>query len=266
MGKFTVIPQDTFDALQLDAGILLKQFNPVEGTFNDADIICATTGGINVSCVPTYSDFGEDVDNCPVNMMELKHLDSWECKFGFTALGTSPELIRFSLGAADVSGNSVVPRRDLEQTDFAGFWWVGDKADGGMVAVQLMNGLSTSGFSLQTSKNGKGQISCELTGHVSIQAQDVVPMLFYSTTGDGSSKYKVLQSLFHITSSFTGTRINAGDDFETTLTASTGYTITNVVVTLGGEDVTSEVYTSGTGKVEIESVDGDIAIFATAAE
>jgi hypothetical protein len=63
MGKFTVIPQDTFTALQLDAGVLLKTFNPATAAApSDEDIICATTGGISVSCVPTYSDFGEDVD------------------------------------------------------------------------------------------------------------------------------------------------------------------------------------------------------------
>jgi len=50
-----------------------------------------------------------------------------------------------------------------------------------MVAVKLINALSTGGFSLQTTKNGKGQISLTITGHVSINAQDVVPMEFYST-------------------------------------------------------------------------------------
>lgn len=183
MAMFTVIPQDTFEGLQLDAGVLLKTFNPAEPAAPaDADIICATTGGINVSCVPTYSDFGEDVDNCPANMMELKHLDGWDCKMSTTSLGTSPELIRLALGAADVTASSgtITPRRDLKQTDFADLWWVGDRADGGMVAVKLMNALSTGGFSLQTTKNGKGQISIELTGHVSIDAQDVVPMEFYS--------------------------------------------------------------------------------------
>lgn len=181
MGKFTVIPQDTFTALQLDAGVLLKSFNPATAAApSDEDIICATTGGIEVSCVPTYSDFGEDVDNCPNNMKELKHLDGWECKMSTTSLGTSPELIKLALGAADISGNKITPRRDLEQTDFSDLWWVGDRADGGMVAVKLMNALSTGGFTLQTSKNGKGQISIEITGHVSINAQSVVPMEFYS--------------------------------------------------------------------------------------
>ena len=187
MGKFTVIPQDTFNALQLDAGVLLKTFNPAQPAVpGDADIITATTGGINASCVPTYSDFGEDVDNCPNNTKELKHLDGWECTISTTALGTSHELIRYSLGAADITAESgkITPRRDLAQTDFADLWWVGDKADGGMVAVKLINALSTGGFSLQTTKNGKGQISLTLTGHVSINAQNVVPMEFYSTEGE----------------------------------------------------------------------------------
>lgn len=185
--RFTVIPQDTFDELQLDAGVLLKTFDPTDPVApQDEDIICATTGGINVACVPTFSDLGEDVDNVPVNMKELKHLDSWACTMGFTALGTSPEMIRLALGCADITAASgmIVPRRDLEQTDFADVWWVGDKAGGGLVAVQLKNALSTSGFTLQTTKNGKGQIAVELTGHVSINAQSTMPMVFYSLDSD----------------------------------------------------------------------------------
>lgn len=183
MARFTVIPSDAFEGMQLDAGVLLKTFTPATPTAPaDENIICATTGGINVSCVPTYSDLGEDVDNCPVNMKELKHLDSWECKMSFTSLGTSKENIRMALGAADISveTGAINPRRDLKQTDFSDLWWVGDRADGGCVAVQLKNALSTAGFSLQTTKSGKGQVSVELTGHVSIEAQDVMPMVFYS--------------------------------------------------------------------------------------
>lgn len=182
MGKFTVIPQDTFESLQLDAGVLLRDFDITNGTFDNADIICATTGGINPSCVPTYSDFAEDVDNAPVNLMEFKHLDGWECTMGFTSLGTSAESIRLALGAADIDSatGKITPRRNVKLTDFSDVWWVGDRADGGYVAICLENALSTGGFSLQTTKNGKGQVSMELTGHVSIKDQDKMPMEFYS--------------------------------------------------------------------------------------
>ena len=184
MGKFTVIPQDAFNGLQLDAGVLLRTFDPSKPVAPaDTDIICATTGGINPVCKPTFSDFGEDVDNVPNNMMEFKHLDGWDCSISTTSLGTTPALIRLALGCADIDTEDttkIVPRMDLKQTDFTDIWWVGDRADGGLVAIQLKNALSTGGFSLKTTKNGKGQIELTITGHVSINAQKVVPMVFYS--------------------------------------------------------------------------------------
>lgn len=184
MGKFTAIPQSTFEEMQLEAGVLLNKFDPeTPDAPQNEDIICATTGGINAVCAPTYVDMGEDVDNCPVNTKELKHLSGWNCTLGFTSLGTSPENIRLALGAADIDAakpGKISPRGDLKQADFKEVWWVGDRADGGAVAICLKNALSTDGFNLQTSKAGKGQTSVTLTGHVSIQAQKEVPMDFYS--------------------------------------------------------------------------------------
>lgn len=184
MGKFTEIPADTFDGLQMDAGILTKKFDPANpAEVKPEDIITATTGGVNAVCQPSFTDFGEDIDNCPNNMMELKHLDSWNCTLGFTALGTSKESLRMELGAADVDADTgaIIPRADLKQSDFEDtIWWVGDRADGGCIAICLLHALSTEGFSLQTTKNGKGQIATTLTGHVSIKKQKEVPMKIYS--------------------------------------------------------------------------------------
>lgn len=187
MGMFTVITEEAFNELQVDAGVLLKTFNPASPVAPTAnDIITATTGGITVSCTPTYEDWGDDVDNCKPKMKELQHLSGWDCKISTTAIGASSEVIRLSLGAADITAQTgaITPRSVLEQTDFQNsLWWVGDRSDGGLVAIELKNALSTGGFSLKTTKNGKGQISLELTGHVSINAQDVVPMVFYSVEG-----------------------------------------------------------------------------------
>ena len=188
MGTYAVIPESTFQDMQLDAGVLLKQFDPANPTVTDANIITATTGGVQATCQPSYSDLAEDVDNVPNGMMEFQHNDGWECTLSTTALGTSPEMIRMSLGCADIDGTDttkIVPRADLQQSDFmSSVWWVGDKADGGFVAIELKNVLSTEGFSLQTTKNGKGQTALTLRGHVSINAQKVVPMVFYSVAGE----------------------------------------------------------------------------------
>lgn len=185
MGKFTRIPADTFSQIQTDAGILLYEFDPKNPEeVSDEDIICPTTGGITAACSPTYSDMGEDVDNCPTNLLELKHLDGWDCRLEYTSLGTTSKSIRLSLGAADVdteNSTHIIPRVNLKTSDAQNIWWVGDRADGGMVAVCLKRALSTSGFSLKTTKNGKGQTSVTLTGHVSVATQSEVPMEFYST-------------------------------------------------------------------------------------
>lgn len=183
MGRmFTVIPQDTFDGLQLEAGVLLTDFDPADPAVVDSAIVCATTGGIGISAVPEYTDLGEDVDNVPPNMKELKSDPKWTCRITTTGLGTTPEAIRLALGAADITAatGKIAPRSALNQDDFADLWWVGDKADGGFVAAKLINALSTGGFTLQSTKDGKGQVSLEFTGHVSIDAQDVMPIEFYS--------------------------------------------------------------------------------------
>ncbi|MDE6903332.1 MAG: hypothetical protein K2P22_11410, partial [Lachnospiraceae bacterium] len=149
----------------------------------DEDIICPTTGGITARCAATYSDLGEDVDNCPANLLELKNVDSWDCGLEFTSLGTSPKSIRLALGAADIDSEDpthIVPRRTLKVSDAQDIWWVGDKANGGMLAVCLKNALSTSGFSLKTTKNGKGNTTVNLTGHVTVATQGEVPMEFWS--------------------------------------------------------------------------------------
>lgn len=268
MGRYTVIPTSAFDGLQLDAGVLLKRFNPLNPLPPaDEDIICATTGGVNPSCVPQFSDLGEDVDNVPNNMKEYKHLDSWDVGLGTTSLGTTPELIQMALGCADIDENNsakIIPRADLKQTDFRDIWWVGDKADGGFVAIQIKNALSTGGFSLQTTKNGKGQIALTITGHVSINAQKEVPMVIYSYEGGDETYKNVQQILSNVTSSYTEDSVETGEAFTATLTADQGYTLGTVVVTMGGVDVTETVYSAGT--VTIASVTGDIVILAVGEE
>lgn len=184
MGKFTIIPQDAFEGMQLETGVLLKSFDPSDPDEpDDADIICATTGGITIECKPEFQDLAEDVDNVPDGMKEFMHLIKWNCSISTTSLNTSAAGIKMSLGCADIDSNNtskIIPRGELAQTDFAHIWWVGDKANGGCVAVKLKNALSTDGFSLKTGKNSKGQTTLNISGHRSITAQNEVPMEFYS--------------------------------------------------------------------------------------
>lgn len=264
MGTYTRIPESAFDALQLDAGVLLNSFNPASPSIVNSNIICATTGGITIACTPTYSDFGEDVDNCPNNLKEMKHLDGWECKITTKSLGTSVELIRLALGAADVTvaSGKIVPRRDLSQNDFADLWWVGDKADGGFVAVKLINGLSTGGFNLATTKNGKGQIDLEITGHVSINAQDTMPMEFYSIDGGGLVTLRLTS--FGGASGKTAITMSG---YTPSGTESRKYKLGSAPVSVAYDDVLSSGWTAWNGSDEISATTGQyitVAVVVTA--
>ena len=180
--KFTKVKENAFDNLQMNAGLLLNNFDPTGVTaIADDDIISATTGGINAVATPTYVDLADGVDNAPLNMKEFKEIESWECTLSTTLIGAEVNVVALMLGASDISADKITPRMTLALTDFSDVWWVGDKADGGMVAIHLMNALSSDGFNLQTNDKGKGEFSLTLMGHVSIESQSVVPMEFYVT-------------------------------------------------------------------------------------
>lgn len=189
MAKFTKIPETAFQEIQLNAGVLLSTFEPTTGTMAPENLLGATSGGINFTAAPSFMDFGEDIDNCPKNMKELKKLDTWEIKMSGTYVTVSPELVKSLIGAADVAAEKITPRNDLTDADFTDIWFVGDYSDkngetnGGFVAIHMMNALSTAGFAIQTSDKAKGQFAFEYTAHYSMDAQETVPFEVYVKAG-----------------------------------------------------------------------------------
>lgn len=187
MPKYTKIPADTFKTLQVNAGVVLDDFDP-ENPWTTEQLLehlCfATSGGVLVKTTPTYSDQGEGIDNCPVNVKELKKLDSVAVEMSGTAKTISPEFAKEMLGSADVETISVslkkiVPRMDLKMTDFLDKWLVGDYGKDGFVAVHISEALNTDGFSMQTADKDKGSFPFKYVGHYSINAQDRVPLEIY---------------------------------------------------------------------------------------
>ena len=192
--RFTQIPTTAMEEMQLNAGVLLSNFTP--STAEVSGIIGATTGGIKFSAIPAYSDFGEDIDNCPKNMMELKRQDSVEVKISGTFVTVTTAVAKKLMAAADIGTSDqtkITPRNDLKTEDFADLWWVGDYSDkngatnGGFVAIHVMHALNTGGFQLQTGDKSKGQFPFEFTGHYSIDAQNVVPYEVYIKAGTEES-------------------------------------------------------------------------------
>ena len=193
MAEFTRIPADTFKKLQMNAGILAANFTPATGTLEDTDIIGATSGGVAFAAVPSFTDFGEDIDNCPKNTMELKRLDQWEVTMSGSFVTVDTKMAEMMIGLADIGSpdtTKVTPRVDINlEKDFRDIWWIGDYSDvntgesAGFLAIRLMNALSSGGFNLQSSDRGKGMFEFEFTGHYSMAALDTVPFEIYVKAG-----------------------------------------------------------------------------------
>ena len=188
--KYTQIPADTFQNIQLNAGILVDSFTPATGVIGN--LLGATTGGTSFSDSIEYIDFGEDIDNCPKNMKELKKLDSHTVTLSGTFVTMKPETAKMLAGAADIDGSNsthIIPRNNLNADDFEELWWVGDYSDvntgtnAGFIAIKMINALSTGGFAIQSTDKGKGNFAFEFTGHYSMSDQDKVPYEIYIKAG-----------------------------------------------------------------------------------
>lgn len=190
--KFTKIPSDAFQKLQINAGILTTDFTPSTGEVGADGQIGATTGGVNFTATPTFTDFGEDIDNCPKNMKEFMRQDMVEAKMSGTFINADTKTAKLLCGAADIDASDttkVVPRTDLKDSDFTDIWLVGDYSDkngaknGGFIAIHMLNALSTGGFQLKTADKAKGQFAFEFTAHYSLAEQDKVPYEIYIKAG-----------------------------------------------------------------------------------
>lgn len=200
MAKFTQIPTDTFKKLQLGAGLLITAFNPTTGELTASNIIGATSGGVSFEATPSFSDFGEDIDNCPKNTKELKKLDSWDAKMSGSFVTMDTKAAVSVIGTAAIASDNatkVVPRNFVDAKDFKDIWWVGDYSDinedgksagkAGFIAIKLISALSTGGFKIKSGDKAKGTFEFEYTGHYSLENIDTVPFEIYIKAGSANA-------------------------------------------------------------------------------
>ena len=269
--RFYDLPVDFVEKLATNAGILLTDFTPATGAYSQADIFAATTGGISASIVPTYKDYGEDVDNCPKNSKEMKQLDSVECKLSGTALTITPATVKSLIGAADVGTvdtTKITPRAALESGDFDDLWYVCPYSDktgatnGGFLAIKLINALSTGGFSIQSTDKEKGQFAFEYMGHSSIYSPETLPFEVYvkegtSESGDFLLEFASAAGSTSGTTAITGMTETpgAGESY----VYQTGY---KLVMPSAGQILTGSAWTAWSGSANITATTGMDIILA----
>ena len=180
------LPADFTEALSTGAGVVLGDFDPMaklDAETIKSNILFATDGGVQASCVFSYSDYAEGLDNSVANTKQLLHITGVECTMAGTAKTVTRTSAQTLLAHADVGGADVVevtPRKKVEMSDFKTHWLVAPYGtEGGFVAVKLDNALNTGGFSWQTANNEKGSFPFSFKGFSDIKKPDEIPFKYF---------------------------------------------------------------------------------------
>lgn len=273
---YTQVPANTFDTLQMNAGIVTDEFTPATGVIGN--ILGATTGGLTFNSNPEYTDFGEDIDNVPPNTWQLKRIARYDPALSGNFVSMTSALAKMLSGAgAYATGDTthIIPSHKLVEDDFKDFWVIGDYSannngvgTAGYVAIHIIHGLNTGGFQWNTTKDGKGQFAFDFHGHYDLNDIDKVPYEIYVKAGVPDDEGELVD--LTVTSAagtaegdsnitVSGYTLKTGEalKYSTGTTAPLvvyGQTLTNWTTFSSGDDITP---TEGHTKITVAAVDAD---------
>ena len=175
-GSTTALRNATFDKLQLNAGMFIKDFDYSSITDATAlktalaaaitagtDLLGATRGG------GTFN-VGREMRNPQIDGLRYRFkggnfVDSTDPYLSTTLVETTPANFALALGAtATTSGKKTTVKMPTAIGDSAyleNLCWVGDLADGQLVLICLSNALNTANFNFTFTDKGEGATAVE---------------------------------------------------------------------------------------------------------
>ena len=196
-GLTTALRAETFENLQLNAGIVLANFDmdsiATAGDLSDAidaeianpseDFLGATRGGGNF--VVTRDIREPDIDGRRYPFKGGKFVDSADARLTTTLLELTPANIVKALGNAEktTSGKKTTIRMHtaIQGADYLeNIVWAGDLADGRMVVIELYNALNTADFNFTYADKNEGTLAVEFHAHQeNVDDYDLAPFAIY---------------------------------------------------------------------------------------
>lgn len=201
-GMLSPLRTETFENLQLNAGIFIKNFD--YSSYTDADslkeairslivsgtnLLGATRGG--GSFTVTREMRTPDADGKRYRFKGDTFVDSVDAQISTTMIEVTPENIKTAFGSATVTTVGRVTTIEV-RTAIGGdayldnICWVGDLADGRFVLICLNNALNTADFVLTFTDKGEGTIPVEFHAFQSnVLDYDVAPfkVIYFDTNG-----------------------------------------------------------------------------------
>lgn len=177
----TGLTPKTFENLQLNAGVFLKNFNYDDfGTLEELEeavlaaledetvAIGATIGGGTFQAVPTIRRIEADGMRYPIVGSTVN--DMWSIKLTGTMKEITPQSFANVLMCADIDHvgekvSVVKVRTDIAKTDYIpSLSWFGDTSKG-MVLIGLKNALNLTGAKFTFTDKGEGSLPFEFEAH-----------------------------------------------------------------------------------------------------
>lgn len=180
-GLTTPLRSETFENLQLNAGIFLKNLD--YSSIADASalktaIASAVTAGTTIlgatrgggTFVVTREIREPEVDGKRYSFVGGKFVDSCDARLTTTLVEVTANNVVLALGGATATTSgkktTIVMNTAIADADYVGnICWVGDLADRRMVLICLKNALNTADFSLTFTDKGEGTLGVELHAH-----------------------------------------------------------------------------------------------------
>lgn len=182
-GHTTGLREETFDNLQLNAGILLKNCDyssitnaaglktAIQAALSSSGtsgalgtILGATRGGGSFTITRDMRQ--PEVDGRRYGFKGDTFVDSVEATLSTTLIEITLENLQTALGSADISGS--VPKRTLklgtaiDKEDYlTNICWVGDISDGRYILICLKNALNQADLSLTWADKNEGTLPVE---------------------------------------------------------------------------------------------------------
>lgn len=177
-GLTSPIRNETFEKLQLNAGIFLKDLD--YSSIADASalktaISTAITAGTSIlgatrgggTFTVTREIRTPEVDGMRYPFKGSDFVDSIDAYLSTTLIEVTPENIVNTLGSATAttSGKKTTIKMhtavDTDADYIESLTWVGDLSDGRLVAITLKNAFNTADFSLTFTDKGEGTLAAE---------------------------------------------------------------------------------------------------------
>lgn len=180
-GSLSALREETFDNLQLNVGIFVKNFKDTADDCDDATelleaieteittgthLLGVTNGGGQFSVSREMRN--PQIDGLRYRFKGGTFVDSADPQLSTTLAETTPENFAAALGGTvTTSGKKTTVKMPTALSDSSyldDLCWVGDLADGRLVMIVLYNALNTADFTFTFKDKGEGNFGVEFHG------------------------------------------------------------------------------------------------------